>query len=85
MQLMEERQQHEAAVAEYKQVHTEHYDCVAMTKSLLDCLSTNKLDIQVFQRLDEGHQKQLEELSQELLEVKVRQSFPRKFRLDILL
>ena len=28
IQLMEERQQHEAAVAEYKQVHTEHYDCV---------------------------------------------------------
>ena len=27
IQLMEERQQHEAAVAEYKQVHTEHYDC----------------------------------------------------------
>jgi hypothetical protein len=75
IQLMEERQQHEAAVTEYKQVHTECYDCewLKFTGLLVD-----KLGIQVFQRLDEGHQKQQEELSQELLEVKVRQSSHQK-------
>ena len=40
-------------------------------KSTLRVYNANNL--QVFQQLDEGHQKQQEELSQELLEVKVNQ------------
>lgn len=69
---MEERQQHEAAVAEYKQVHAEHY---AWLCGWTVCWHTN-IGFQVFQQLDEGHLKQQEELSQELLEVKVRPNFP---------
>ena len=65
MQLMEERQQHEAAIAEYKQV--QHGVKVLHDHTML----TSSCDCQVFQQLDEGHQKQQEELSQELLEVKV--------------
>ena len=62
IQLTEERQRHEAAIAEYKLVghmyiHGHGY-CVYIC-------------CQVFQQMDEGNQKQKEELNQELLEVKV--------------
>ena len=63
IQLMEERLQHEAAVAEYKQVKL-------MVLRHTHCLFS--FHLKVFQQLDEGHQKQQEELSQELLEVKVK-------------
>ena len=62
MQLTEERQQHEAAIAEYKQVNMR----IKNLYKLLYYVTT-----QLFQQLDEGHQKQKEDLSQELLEVKV--------------
>ena len=63
MQLTEERQQHEAAIAEYKQVN--------MRIKKLYQLLYYVVTIQLFQQLDEGHQKQKEDLNQELLEVKV--------------
>ena len=62
VQLMEERVQSEATVAEYKQVHS-HYLYMWW---VLSCV------LQLAQQMDEGHQKQVEELNQELMEVKVK-------------
>ena len=64
VQLMEERVQHEATVAEYKQARIFDLDMVSSI-SVYDVL-------QLAQQMDEGHQKQVEELNQELIEVKVR-------------
>lgn len=63
IKLTEERLQHEAAVVEYKQV------CVGYGGEMVKLYFF--FFLQLFKKLDEGHQKQKEELSQELIEVKV--------------
>ena len=68
VQLMEERVQSEATVAEYKQVQTHH--SYTQHVVLLSCV------LQLAQQMDEGHQKQVEELNQELMEVKVSSKIP---------
>ena len=63
LQLADERVQHDRAKMEYKQV-------IESCDTSCD-MSCDIVLLQLFQQLDEGHQKQNEDLNQELLEVKV--------------